>query len=276
MSFSQSVFPLNMVQGHNLSAHIPPLQHNSRTLLLPVLTPASVAKHAMDHLHLVTLHVMVLITCQHHSGIQRTVWYLWAVYHEWCMCTIKVCNQSRAIQCSSSNIVLWVTASDLISVLNTYTESMHHLQNILTCLECHGAHSEASQLATIIGHHPLLYALCPMLNGYLTSALMTQAWPYIACQELMPFVAHDGGPCTCYRCFGWLLYCINCPCHTRWSREGMWGSGAMLARCYLLPGSFAWAWSPLQGFPSCFRDSPMPHCLRVVTDWRLVVCILVW
>jgi hypothetical protein len=106
MSFLQSVFPLNMVQGHNLSAHIPPLQHNSRTLLLPVLTPASVAKHAMDHLHLVTLHVMVLITCQHHSGVQRTVWYLWAVYHEWCMCTIKVCNQSRAIQCSSSNIVL--------------------------------------------------------------------------------------------------------------------------------------------------------------------------
>jgi hypothetical protein len=29
-TFSLFVFPLNVVQGHNLSAHIPPLQHNSR------------------------------------------------------------------------------------------------------------------------------------------------------------------------------------------------------------------------------------------------------
>jgi hypothetical protein len=28
--FSLSLFSLNMVQGHNLSVHIPPLQHNSR------------------------------------------------------------------------------------------------------------------------------------------------------------------------------------------------------------------------------------------------------
>ena len=36
----------------------------------------------------------------------------------------------------------------------------------------------------------------------LTSALTTQAWPYHFCQELTPFVAHDGGPCMCYQCFG--------------------------------------------------------------------------
>jgi len=36
----------------------------------------------------------------------------------------------------------------------------------------------------------------------LTSALMTQAWPYRFCQELTPFVAYDGGPCTCYQRFG--------------------------------------------------------------------------
>ena len=34
------------------------------------------------------------------------------------------------------------------------------------------------------------------------SALATQAWPYCFCQELTPFVAHDGGPCMCYQCFG--------------------------------------------------------------------------
>jgi len=107
-SFLQSVFPLNMVQGHNLSAHILPLQHNSRTPLLPVPTPASVAKHATDHLHLITLYVMVLVTCQHHSGIQHTAWYLQAVRHEWCMCTMKVCDQSRAIQHSSSNFQMQV------------------------------------------------------------------------------------------------------------------------------------------------------------------------
>jgi len=36
----------------------------------------------------------------------------------------------------------------------------------------------------------------------MTLALTTQALPYRFCQELSPFVAHDGGPCMCYQCFG--------------------------------------------------------------------------
>ena len=40
--------------------------------------------------------------------------------------------------------------------------------------------------------------------AWMTLALTTQAWPYRFCQELTPFVAHDGGPCMCYQCFGWL------------------------------------------------------------------------
>ena len=34
-----------------------------------------------------------------------------------------------------------------------------------------------------------------------TLALTTQAWPYRFCQEMTPFIAHDGGPCMCYQCF---------------------------------------------------------------------------
>jgi len=41
-----------------------------------------------------------------------------------------------------------------------------------------------------------------------TSALTAQAWPYHFCQELTPFIAHDGGPCTYYQRFGWTIMCI--------------------------------------------------------------------
>ncbi len=37
-----------------------------------------------------------------------------------------------------------------MGALDAYTESVRHLRNILARLERHGAHSEASQLATIV------------------------------------------------------------------------------------------------------------------------------
>ena len=54
----------------------------------------------------------------------------------------------------------------------------------------------ASRLGLNNGH-----VLIIVIQQTMTSALMTQAWPYHFCQELMPFVAHDGGPCTCYQRF---------------------------------------------------------------------------
>ena len=38
--------------------------------------------------------------------------------------------------------------------------------------------------------------------GVLTSALTAQASPYRFCQELTPYVAHDGGPYMCFQRFG--------------------------------------------------------------------------
>ena len=54
---------------------------------------------------------------------------------------------------------------------------------------------------------------------------------------------------------------INCPDHTRWFREGTWGSGAMLARRYLLPAHLL-EHDHLMGIsPCCYRDSPLAHCV---------------
>ena len=42
-----------------------------------------------------------------------------------------------------------------MAALDAYMESVRHLRSILARLERHGAHPEASQLATIVCRHPL-------------------------------------------------------------------------------------------------------------------------
>ena len=62
--------------------------------------------------------------------------------------------------------------TDPIAALDAYTESVRHLRCILARLERHGAHSEASRLATIVRRHrPLLLPICPgpVLNDFATA-----------------------------------------------------------------------------------------------------------
>lgn len=58
--------------------------------------------------------------------------------------------------------------TDPMGALDAYTESVRHLRSILARLERHGAHSEASRLATIVRCRPLLQPLCPgpVLNDF--------------------------------------------------------------------------------------------------------------
>ena len=49
---------------------------------------------------------------------------------------------------------------------------------------------------------PELVDKLPSTRRVMTSALTNQAWPYHFCQELMPAVTYDGGPCMCFDHFG--------------------------------------------------------------------------
>jgi hypothetical protein len=70
-------------------------QDNGRkSALLPVPTPASVAKYATDQRPSPSL---INPTC--HTA--RAPWHLRAVCDKWCMCTMKACDQNRAAKRSS-------------------------------------------------------------------------------------------------------------------------------------------------------------------------------
>ncbi len=56
---------------------------------------------------------------------------------------------TRAVALAQWAVELDSKNTDPMSALDAYTESVRHLRNILARLVHHGAHSEASQLATI-------------------------------------------------------------------------------------------------------------------------------
>jgi hypothetical protein len=63
---------------------------------------------------------------------------------------------AHALALAQSAVELDSKNSDPMGALDAYTESVCLLRSILARLERHGAHSEASQLATIVCRRPLL------------------------------------------------------------------------------------------------------------------------
>jgi hypothetical protein len=57
---------------------------------------------------------------------------------------------TRAVALAQWAVELDSKNTDPMGALDAYMESVRHLRNILARLERHGAHSEASQLATIV------------------------------------------------------------------------------------------------------------------------------
>ena len=103
-------------------------------------------------------------------------------------------------------------------------------------------------------------------SSFVTSALTAQASPYRFCQELTPFIAHNGGPCMCYQCFGWTItHILTAPVTRGDSGKACRGQvqcwpSVIFFRLICLSAIVWW------GFPHVdYGDSPLP---RYSYDWR--------